>query len=57
MKKPERVMRRLRRMPRNLLRDRRTMDDILDEMATKWAAKAEKLQTNAFSKMQTKTFK
>lgn len=35
---------RVRRMPRNLLRDPRTFEDVLDEMANKWAMRAEKLQ-------------
>ncbi len=55
MKKRARVMRRIRRMPQNLLRDRQIMEDILDEMATKWAVKAEKLQDKAMGRMQTKT--
>lgn len=51
----KRVLRRFRKMPQNLLRDKQVMEDILDEMATKWAVKAEGLQTKAFPKMQTKT--
>lgn len=34
---------RVRRMPRNLLRDPRTFEDVLDEMASKWAIRAERL--------------
>lgn len=30
-----------RRMPTNRLKDLRTLDDILDEMAVKWALRAE----------------
>lgn len=54
MKKRTRVMRRIRRMPQNLLRDRQIMEDILDDMATKWAIKAERLQHKAMGRMQTK---
>ncbi|MBI2798614.1 hypothetical protein HYX70_05010 [Candidatus Saccharibacteria bacterium] len=50
----KRVMRQFRRANRNLLRDRQIVEDILDEMATKWAAKAERMQTRAFGKMHTK---
>ncbi len=42
-------------MPQNLLRDKQVMEDILDEMATKWATKAERLQEKAFPRMQTKS--
>lgn len=51
----KRVLRSIRKMPHNLLRDRQIASDILDEMATKWALKAEKLQSRAFSTMRTKT--
>lgn len=51
----KRVLRSIRKMPQNLLRDRQVMEDILDEMATKWATKAERLQNSAFSKMQPKS--
>ncbi len=50
-----RVLRKIRKMPQNLLRDKQVMEDILDEMATKWATKAESLQNQAFPKMRTKT--
>ncbi len=50
-----RVLRSIRKMPQNLLRDKQVMEDILDEMATKWATKAEKLQSKTFNKMYTKT--
>lgn len=40
------TIRRDRRAPRNLVRDMRTLqDELLDEMATKWAVQAEKLST------------
>jgi hypothetical protein len=42
-------------MPHNLLRDRQIVEDILDQMATKWARKAERLQQKAVGQMQTKT--
>lgn len=51
----KRVLRQIRKMPQNLLRDRQIMEDILDEMATKWAAKTERLQSKAMGRMQTKT--
>jgi len=51
----KRVLRQIRKMPQNLLRDRQIMEDILDEMATKWAVKAERLQDKALGRMQTKT--
>lgn len=50
----KRVMRQFRRANRNLLRDRQIVEDILDEMATKWAVKAERMQVKAFGKMHTK---
>lgn len=56
MKLKKRVLRRIRRMPQNLLRDKQIAEDIWDEMATKWAAKAERLQNKAFpAKMRVKT--
>ena len=51
----KRVLRHIRKMPQNLLRDKQIMEDILDEMATKWAVKAERMQRQTFSRMQTKT--
>jgi hypothetical protein len=48
MKLKKRVLRSIRRMPQNLLRDKQIAEDIWDEMATKWAAKAERLQNQAF---------
>jgi len=51
----KRVLRSIRKMPQNLLRDRQIASDILDEMATKWAVKAERLQSQTFSRMHTKT--
>ncbi len=50
----KRVMRQFRRANRNLLRDRQIVEDILDEMATKWAVRAEKMQRQAFGKMHSK---
>ena len=55
VKNRTRAMRRIRRMPHNLLRDRQIVEDILDQMATKWARKAERLQQKAVGQMQTKT--
>jgi hypothetical protein len=49
----KRVLRQIRKMPQNLLRDRQTMEDILDEMAIKWAVKTEKLQNQSLGQMQT----
>ena len=49
----KRVLRQIRKMPQNLLRDRQTMEDILDEMAIKRAVKTEKLQNQALGQMQT----
>ena len=40
-------IRRDRRAPKNLVRDMRTLDEQLDEMATKWAVQAEKLMSAA----------
>lgn len=34
-------------MQRNLLRDRQVVEDILDEMASKWAQKADSIQAKA----------
>lgn len=51
----KRVLRQIRKMPQNLLKDQQIMADILDEMATKWAVKAERLQHQALGRMQTKT--
>lgn len=43
-------------MPQNLLRDKQIAEDLWDEMATKWAVKAERLQSKAFPvKMSVKT--
>ncbi len=51
----KRVLRSIRKMPQNLLRDKQIMEDILDEMATKWAFEAERIQARAFSPMRQKT--
>lgn len=41
-------IRRDRRAPKNLVRNMRTLqDELLDEMATKWAVQAERLSTLA----------
>ncbi len=42
MRKP---IRRHRRAPKNLIHDMRTVDELMDEMATKWALKAERLNS------------
>lgn len=39
------LIRRHRRAPKNLIRDMHTIDELLDEMATKWALKAERLNS------------
>ncbi len=44
--KRQKAMKQFRRMHRNLLHDRQVVEDILDEMATKWAVRAEKLQAH-----------
>ena len=41
----KKLTRRNRRAPKNLVHDMRTIDELLDEMATKWALKAEHLNT------------
>lgn len=33
----------VRRLPKNPIRDPKTLDDIMDEMAVKWALRAERL--------------
>lgn len=38
-------IRRIRKAPKNLIRDMRTIDELLDEMATNWALKAERLNS------------
>lgn len=45
--KRRRALKQFRRVQRNLLRDRQVMEDLLDEMASKWAIKAEALRTSA----------
>ncbi|MEI7818722.1 MAG: hypothetical protein WCI47_01240 [bacterium] len=47
------LIRRHRRAPKNLVHDMRTIDELLDEMATKWALKAERLQSLKLKKRQT----
>lgn len=41
----KKTIRRIRRAPKNLARDMRTIDELLDEMATRWAVKAERLNS------------
>lgn len=48
------AMRRFRRVSRNLLHDRQVVEDLLDEMATKWAIRAERMQSKAFKKLHPK---
>lgn len=43
--KRRRALKQFRRVQRNLLRDRQVMEDLLDEMASKWAMKAEALRS------------
>jgi len=50
MKQP---IRRFRKAPKNLVRDMRTIDELLDEMATKWAMKAERLNSLQRKRRQT----
>ncbi len=47
--KRRRTLKQFRRMQRNLLHDRQVMEDILDEMATKWSIRAEAIHTNAMA--------
>ena len=42
--KRRRALKQFRRVQKNLLRDRQVVEELLDEMATKWALKAEALQ-------------
>jgi hypothetical protein len=42
--KRRRAIKQFRRMQRNLLHDRQVMEDLLDEMAVKWARRAEALR-------------
>lgn len=48
--KRQRTMRQFRRMQRNLLHDRQVVEDILDEMATRWAQRAENLRARTISR-------
>ncbi|MCX6804441.1 MAG: hypothetical protein NT111_00205 [Patescibacteria group bacterium] len=41
--KRRRTLKQFRRMQRNLLHDRQVIEDIFDDMATKWAIRAEAL--------------
>lgn len=47
--KRRKALKQFRRMQRNLLRDRQVVEDILDEMATKWAKKAEALRAKTIA--------
>jgi|GEM_PF-6576020 len=47
------TLRRARRAPKNLVRDMRTIDELLDEMATKWALKAESIQSLKLQRRET----
>lgn len=47
--KRRRTLKQFRRMQRNLLRDRQVVEDILDEMATKWAKRAEALSATTIT--------
>jgi len=44
--KRRKALKQFRRMQRNLLRDRQVVEDMLDEMASKWAQKADSIQAN-----------
>jgi hypothetical protein len=50
MKQPTRLF---SKAPKNLVRDMRTIDELLDEMATKWAMKAERLNSLQLKRRQT----
>jgi hypothetical protein len=52
--KRRRTLKQFRRMQRNLLHDRQVVEDILDEMAIKWARRAEALQAKTMSVQSTK---
>ena len=52
--KRRRALKQFRRMHRNLLHDRQVVEDILDEMATKWARRAEALQAKTMPVQSTK---
>lgn len=47
--KRRRTMRQFRRIQRNLMHDRQVVEDILDEMATKWAKRAESIQARTMT--------
>ena len=51
----KKVLRSIRKTPQNLLRNKQIMEDVWDDMATKWATKTERLQDKAFPHMHTKT--
>jgi hypothetical protein len=42
--KRRRALKQFRRVQKNLLRDRQVVEELLDEMATKWAMKAEAIR-------------
>jgi hypothetical protein len=52
--KRRRALKQFRRMQRNLLHDRQVVEDILDEMAIKWARRAEALQAKTMPVQSTK---
>ncbi|MSR68647.1 hypothetical protein EXS66_02575 [Candidatus Saccharibacteria bacterium] len=45
--KRRRALKQFRRVQRNLLHDRQVVEDILDEMASKWARRAEAIHAKA----------
>ncbi len=52
--KRRKTLKQFRRMQRNLLHDRQIVEDILDEMATAWAIRAEALQASTLAARATK---
>ena len=45
--KRRKALKQFRRVQKNLLRDKQVVEELLDEMATKWAIKAESLRASA----------
>lgn len=52
--KRRKALKQFRRVQRNLLHDRQVMEDLLDEMAVKWAKKAEALRAKTMPVMASK---
>ena len=45
--KRRKALKQFRRVQKNLLRDKQVVEELLDEMATKWAITAESLRASA----------